>query len=114
MVTDYSFSVENVLYSSEDGDSIGDSEVLTYWGGTIDGRTQGITSMRVPVVGERLIVMLRPDWSQMIGFTPVVGFNEGLFSVSEDEPGGAAIVHGATDQPLVSTSSRQVVRLKAV
>ena len=89
MVTDYTLAVENVLYPSEQGEAIADKVVLTYWGGTIGNETQSISDLRLPVVGERLVMMLRPDWARRIEFSPVVGLNQGLFSVAADA-GGAA------------------------
>ena len=52
MVTDYTFAVEDVLYTATKGEGIGKTVVLTYWGGNLDGETQTISDMRLPSVGE--------------------------------------------------------------
>ncbi len=97
MVTDYFLSVEDVVYSAE---PIGTTIALTYWGGTIDGVTQKISDMRLPNVGERLVMMLKPGWKQQVALTPAVGFNQGLFSVRSREEGSAPLVVDAAGEPL--------------
>ncbi len=83
IVTDYTFAVERVLYPSEQGEPIGESIDLMYWGGTMGNETQGISDLRLPVIGERLVVMLRPDWARRLEFSPVIGLNQGLFSIAD-------------------------------
>jgi hypothetical protein len=116
MVTDYTLAVENVLYPSEQGDPISNTVVVTYWGGTIGDETQGISDMRVPVVGERLVMMLRPDWARSIEFSPVVGLNQGLFRVAADAAAGnraAPVMLDAGGRPLALTTTGGVARSSA-
>lgn len=83
IVSDYTFAVEEVLNVPAHGAPLGKTITLTYWGGTIDGETQGISDVRLPAAGERLILMLKDSWREP-GFTPVVGLNQGLFVVVGD------------------------------
>src|SRR5262249_15359432 len=113
MVTDYTLSVEKVLYPSEKGVPIADSVVVTYWGGTIGNETQGISDLRVPVVGERLMMMLRPDWARTVEFSPVVGLNQGLFKLAADAGAGnrtEPVVVDAGGQRLALTAGGSVQR----
>ncbi|MEO8663245.1 MAG: hypothetical protein ABI693_32605 [Bryobacteraceae bacterium] len=109
MVTDFSFSVEQVIYSSERNGAIAPTVSLTYWGGTINGETQAISDVRLPAIGERLIVMLGPDWARQTGFTPIVGLNQGLFVVGAAS-GGAESVRDAAGLTLALGSDGQVLR----
>jgi len=108
MVTDYALTVENVIYSSEKGEPVRTPVTLTYWGGTIGSETQAIADVRLPVVGERLLLFLRPNWAREVSFTPVVGFNQGLFSVTPEVAGGGALVREAFGEPLELTASGEV------
>src|SRR6266849_182203 len=110
MVTDYELTVENVIYPSEKGEPVGTTVTLTYWGGTIGSETQAIADVRLPVVGERLLLFLRPNWEREVSFTPVVGLNQGLFSVTPDLAGGGTFVRDAFGEPLGLTATGDVVR----
>ena len=93
MWTDYTLAVEDVVYTTE---ALPEKVILTYWGGTIGTQTQAVSDMRVPEIGERLLVMLRPGWNREPGFTPTVGFHEGLFVV---DPQTSAVVAAASGAP---------------
>src|SRR5438045_1224906 len=54
MVTDYTLSVDDVLYTADGAPTIAANIVLTYWGGTIGDETQAISDMQRPSVGEQL------------------------------------------------------------
>jgi FG-GAP-like repeat len=110
METDYTLAVEDVVHGSGPGVASGQTIVLTYWGGTLEGESQGISDMRLPRPGERLLVMLQPGWAQRVGFTPVVGFNQGLFSVSVDPNTGASIVVDFEDVPVALDAQHDIVR----
>ncbi|HXI22606.1 MAG TPA: Calx-beta domain-containing protein [Pyrinomonadaceae bacterium] len=110
MVTDYALAIENVVYSPEKEKPLGTTVMLTYWGGTIGSETQAIADVRLPVVGERLLLFLRPNWDREVSFTPVVGFNEGLFTVTPDVAGGEALVRDAFGEPVGLAASGDVVR----
>jgi hypothetical protein len=110
MVTDYVLTIENVIYASKKGEPVGTTVMLTYWGGTIGSETHAIADVRLPVVGERLLLFLRPNWGRELSFTPLVGFNQGLFSVTPDVAGGGALVREAFGEPLELTASGDVVR----
>src|SRR5947207_5803655 len=43
MVTDYTVALEEVVYGPESGAIISKSIVVTYWGGSINGESQGIS-----------------------------------------------------------------------
>ena len=90
MQTDYTLAVEEVIYPSERGVPIQRTIVLTYWGGTIGGETQAVADIRVPVDGERLLLMLHSRWADGGTTAPTVGFNHGFFSISGDDAGGKA------------------------
>lgn len=107
MVTDYTLAVEKVLHSTPGGDRIGETVVLTYWGGTLDGSTQTISDLRAPRLGERLVVMLRPDWQRTVS-TPVVGFNQGLLGVSSETKGGPELVRNYLGEMLAQSADGQV------
>jgi hypothetical protein len=112
MATDYTFAVEDVIFSeaARPPDKV---IVLTFWGGTIGGETQAISDMRLPALGEKLLVMLRPGWSQKSSMIPVVGFNHGLFSVVEDGPGKTRKVLDAQGQPLGLAADGRIVNRSA-
>ncbi len=97
MVTDYTFAVEETIYSPAQRDA-GKTITVTYWGGTLDGETQAISDMRLPAVGERLLLMLTPGWNKEVQFSPVVGLYQGLFAIGGE--GGAAIVHDSNGAAL--------------
>jgi len=77
---------------------------VSFWGGTIGTETQKIAGMVLPETGKQYIVLLRKDWSTD-GFTPVVGFEQGLFNVSS-----SGIVTEIQNQPLVLTNTGCVSR----
>ena len=110
MVTDYTLKIEDVVYTSKKEESFSTTVAITYWGGTIGNETQAISDVRLPVVGERLLLFLRPNWRRELSFTPVVGFNQGLFSVAPGVAGGKALVREAFGEPLRLTATGQVVR----
>ncbi len=109
MVTDYTFEVEDLIYASEKTDSIGKTITVTYWGGTLDGETQAISDTRLPVRGERLLLMLKAGW-QKVNFSPVVGLNHGLFIVAAEGAGRPATVRDANGSPLVRTPDGTMVK----
>jgi hypothetical protein len=80
---------------------IGRTIVVTYWGGTLGDETQEVADARLPEVGERLLLMLKPEWQTKVHFTPVVGFNYGLLSVAPSQADGPPLVFDATGAPLV-------------
>ena len=76
MLTDYRVQVERVVR----GDIIKGVQVkVTFSGGTMEGETQRIAGMQLPVVGERQVLMLQRGWAQMSG-SPIVGLDQGLFT----------------------------------
>jgi len=107
--TDYTFSVEEIIQGDPAIGAGNGSLVLTFWGGTLDGETQGIAGLRHPAMNERLILMLRPGWTEG-GFTPVAGLNQGLFEVAATAEAGPEVVLDHEGQKLVLTITGQVVR----
>jgi hypothetical protein len=112
ILTDYTFTIEDALYDRPNQERADKSIVLTYWGGTIDGETHSISDMELPVIGRRQILMLHSEWRHKPGFTPVVGFSEGVFTVSSDGPDKPHRVHSADGQPLVLTGKGGVLRAR--
>ena len=104
METDYFLAVEDVVYPSEQGVPLQGTITLTYWGGTIGDETQAIGDIRVPHDGERLLLMLHPRWTQRGNIAPTVGFNQGLFIVSQD-------LHG---KPMVRNANGQMLAVGGV
>jgi hypothetical protein len=70
MLTDYTFEVEEVVVAGEGTLPIGRTIVVTYWGGTLGDETQEVADARLPEVGERLLLMLKPEWQTKVHFTP--------------------------------------------
>jgi len=106
IATDFTLTVEDVIHASEKGSPIQKTITLTYWGGTLGGETQAVSDMRLPKPNEHLLLILRPDWQQN-GFTPTVGFNQGLFSVTTDK---TSLVLDADGQPLVLGDKGNITR----
>jgi hypothetical protein len=101
MQTDYSIAVEEVVEADAGTEPIGKTVVVTYWGGTLDGETQGVSDCRLPRIGERLVFILARGWQTKTSVSPVVGFNYGLLSVAAAENDGPAVVLDANGTPLV-------------
>lgn len=99
MLTEYALSVDEVITGASE--SRGATVLLTWWGGTIDGETQTVTDVRLPRLGEKLILMLKPGWRAHNTLTPVVGFNQGLFSVVIEATTNISTVQDATGNPVV-------------
>lgn len=91
ILTDYKFQVDDVVLAAP-GVQRGGALTLTFWGGRIEDEVQSIGGFHNPQDGERLAVMLRPDW-QTPGFTPCVAFTNGLFHI-RGEGGQAAVLDG--------------------
>lgn len=106
--TDVTLTVDDVILASERGDAIGKSVVLTYWGGTIGNETQTADDLRVPVDGERVVVMLHSRWTDRSTLAPTVGFNQGLFTVVAD--GDKLVVRDGNGQTLARMPGGQVTR----
>ena len=109
MQTDYTLAVEDAVYPSEQSIPIRQTIVLTYWGGTIDGETQDAAGVRLPVNGERLLVMLHSSWAQTGMLAPTMGFDQGLFAVVVDAASGRLVMRDATGEPLALTRAGQIV-----
>lgn len=109
MVTDFEFGVEKVLYAGPLKAGPGDTITLTFWGGTLEDETQAISDLRMPNLGERLMVMLRPEWNQTVS-TPVVGFNEGQLVVTSDGVSGAEMVRDHQGKVLALSATGEVMR----
>src|ERR1700750_1611345 len=74
--TDYTFDVEDPILAEPTVEKK-TSVQLTFRGGTIGEETQAIGGMPMLIVGERYVLMLRPNWSEIRGI-PLVGANQGL------------------------------------
>ena len=104
--TDYVVAVEDVIQPSASGARTAGEVRITYWGGTVDGESQAVADMRLPNVGERLVVMLAPGWSnKSAGFSPVVGMNYGLFGVVAGTAARKPTVVDFDGQPLVRSAT---------
>jgi hypothetical protein len=109
MVTDYTFAVEEMIYPPAQGETGGKTITVTYWGGTLDGEGQGISDVRLPAVGERLLLMLAEGWDKQVSFSPVVGLNQGLFTIGEGAA-GPAIVRDGNGVHLLRRADGEVVK----
>ncbi|MBL9135270.1 MAG: hypothetical protein JNK85_05355 [Verrucomicrobiales bacterium] len=109
MVTDFAFALEKVLYAGPLKAVAGDTITLTFWGGTLEDETQAISDLRMPALGERLMVMLRPEWNLTVS-TPVVGFNEGQLLVTSDGISGAEMIRDHQGKVLALAASGDVLR----
>ncbi|MDQ6860995.1 MAG: dockerin type I domain-containing protein [Verrucomicrobiota bacterium] len=105
MLTDYTFAVDGSVYTSGKAGLPGKTITVTYWGGILDGETQAISDIRLPVVGERLLLMLKDGWKSQVNFSPVVGLNYGLLKVVRDGAGDTEIVLDANGSPLTKGSN---------
>jgi hypothetical protein len=99
MITEYALSVDEVITGA--AETRGATVLLTWWGGTMDGETQTVSDVRLPRIGEKLILMLKPGWRAHNTLTPVVGFNQGLFSVVVEATTNISTVQDATGNPVV-------------
>src|SRR5947208_1315061 len=64
MQSEYTLSVENVVYPSEQRLTIGQTITLKYWGGTVGDEMQSLPDIRVPVDGEHVVMLLHPRWAE--------------------------------------------------
>ncbi|HEV7425400.1 MAG TPA: FG-GAP-like repeat-containing protein [Thermoanaerobaculia bacterium] len=110
MLTDFNLVVEDVVYPSEQGIPVEKAIVLTYWGGTIGGERQALPDVRVPVDGERVVMVLHSRWASGGAVAPTVGFNHGFFQVSDDAASGQGVVRDAAGKALVLTSDGKLAR----
>jgi hypothetical protein len=112
MTTDYHFVVEDPLLPHPDI-RIGQTMALPFWGGTIAGETQAIAGVRLPVDGQRYVLMLRRGWRGP-GFTPVVGGTHGIFRVREEPDARRPVVHEYEGAGLWMTDGGKIVRRREV
>ncbi|KAG8526102.1 uncharacterized protein KY384_000095 [Bacidia gigantensis] len=102
MYTEYTFNVEEAPLS----DGVvqkGGQVTISYWGGTIGNQTQRIADVEIPKVGQRYVIMLRPDW-QTPGYTPIVGLHLGQFQVQVDAQSKAQYVTESDGRPLFTAA----------
>ncbi len=108
MVTDYRLQVDEAIRPAQ-GVRTGTRLVLTFWGGTLDGETQRVAHLPLPQVGERYVLMLRPGW-RTPGFTPLAGFNQGMFPIVRDGATGRWRVVDVEGRPLRLAADGSPVR----
>lgn len=108
IVTDCTFNVEKVILASSEVKR-GRPLTLTFWGGSLGGETQSIPDLHLPVKGSRYLLMLRPQW-QTPGFTPTVGFTNGMFRILEGSLGNRQMVTDADGLTLFSTVDKRILR----
>jgi hypothetical protein len=106
--TDYTFNVEDPLLA-EPTVKNGTAVQLTFRGGTIGEETQAIGGMPILIVGERYLLMLRPNWAEIRGI-PLVGANQGLLRVATDSKTNTLRVFDATGLPVVLEGDTGLVR----
>jgi hypothetical protein len=110
MWTDYTLTVEDVVYPSERGVPIAGTIALTYWGGTIGNERQSISDLRVPQDGERVVVMLHSRWNLNSTDAPTVGFNQGYFSVVPDVASGRSLLRDGDGRALALGPNNELSR----
>jgi matrixin len=72
---------------------------LTFWGGTIGEETQELADMPTLTLGERYVLLLRPEWTAIKGM-PLADMHDGLFRVVVDPTTKASMVVDASGVPL--------------
>ena len=88
MLTDYTLLIEQSVVGNA---AAGAHLKVTFWGGTLDGETQRVAGMQLPVVGQRHVLMLSRGWQGSRG-SPIVGLDQGLFVIQRDNTTGKDIV----------------------
>jgi hypothetical protein len=106
--TDYTFNVEDPILA-EPTVKKGTAVQLTFRGGTIGEETQDIGGMPMLIVGERYLLMLRPNWAEVRGI-PLVGADQGLFRVASDPKTNIQRVFDASGAPVVLEGDTGLVR----
>lgn len=86
----------------------GRSVTLTFWGGSLDGETQGIAGARIPKPGERYVVLLGPE-ARGTTEKPLDGLKNGFFPIILDTRSGLQLVTAGEAGPLVLTSDGRIV-----
>ena len=110
MATDYAFSVESVPYAAKSAGKMTGTITLTYWGGTIDGETQLANDVRLPKIGEKLLVILRPGWNETLSLAPTVGVNQGLLTVTSSADGKSNTLADGDGRTIVMNADGEMVR----
>lgn len=105
--TDYTFQVEDPILA--DGVAKDQDVRLTFRGGTIGEQTQEVAGVPKLTVGERYVLMLRPNWAQIKGI-PIVGVQQGLFRVKADPATNSLRVFEAGGAPLVLEDKEGLAR----
>lgn len=106
--TDYTFNVEDPILAEATVEK-GTEVHLTFRGGTIGEETQAIAGMPMLMVGERYLLMLRSNWTQIKGI-PLVGADQGLFRVAADPKTNTQRVFDASGAPVVLVGDTGLVR----
>ncbi len=104
MLTEFTLAVDTVLYDGEQRVPIDRRILLNYWGGTLDGETQGIAGLKMPRTGERLLLMLRPR-DDTNGFSPTVAIDQGTFTVTLADAAGATMLTDSYGRTIVSNAA---------
>lgn len=107
IVTDYAFEVEETLLANPETKT-GRPIVLPFWGGTLGEEGQGLGGLEHPVVGQRYLIMLRPNY-RGFGATPAVGITHGLLQVVPIG-NGAEEIREYEGQPLYRDAKGSMVR----
>jgi hypothetical protein len=109
IATDITFQVEDVLLPNGSIQK-GRAVVLTYPGGTIDGKTQAMAGQVVPVTGQRYAMMLGADYDQPGTHPEAGGAGLGLFKIVQGKKGGLFYVADAQGSPVCRASDGRIIR----
>lgn len=88
IVTDVTFSVGDVIHEGEHSIGIGESIVLSYFGGSIEGLSMRVSDAPSFVAGEEYLLFAFNDGQGYIN--PLIGGPQGQFKLMRDAETGAA------------------------
>ncbi len=107
IVTDYAFDIEETILPNAEVQT-GRRINLPFWGGTLGNEGQGLGGLEHPVMGQRYLLMLRPNY-RGVGATPAVGVTHGLLQVVP-VGNGTEEIREYEGQPLYRNDKGAVIR----
>ena len=107
IVTDYTFDIEETILPNAEVKT-GHQISLPFWGGTLGNEGQGLGGLEHPSIGQRYLLMLRPNYRGP-GATPAVGVTHGLLQIVP-VGSGTEEVREYEGQPLFRDAKGGIVR----
>lgn len=102
IVTDYEFSVDQVYQGEYEGQTI----LLTFAGGQLDGETHEVSDVPSFEVDQEVILMLESISKPL--FSPVTGSFQGKFTVDRMQGGNESRVLDGSDHPVTAANGTPV------